>query len=135
MPLFIIITTIVLIICSILYFPTIKVKNITISSYWPISLIGALLLLLTNSIPIELIVDAFTANNSMNPIKILVLFISMTILSIFLDEVGFFRYVANKAINKIKPKTINIFFNLLLLLIFFSLSLPKEARYSLSAIL
>ena len=99
MPLFIIITTIILIICSILYFPTIKVKNITISSYWPISLIGALLLLLTNSIPIDLIIDAFTANNSMNPIKILVLFISMTILSIFLDEVGFFRYVANKAIK------------------------------------
>ena len=113
MPLFIIITTIILIICSILYFPTIKVKNITISSYWPISLIGALLLLLTNSIPIDLIIDAFTANNSMNPIKILVLFISMTIFSIFLDEVGFFRYVANKAIKAPAATAVKHFLNIL----------------------
>ena len=118
MPLFIIITTIVLIICSILYFPTIKVKNITISSYWPISLIGALLLLLTNSIPIDLIIDAFTANNSMNPIKILVLFISMTILSIFLDEVGFFRYVANKAIKVLNGSQTKLFIGLYILISF-----------------
>lgn len=36
----------------------------------------------------------------MNPIKILVLFISMTILSIFLDETGFFRYLAAATLKK-----------------------------------
>lgn len=97
MPLLIIIATIILIICSILYFPTIKIKNSKISSYWPIALIGAFLLLITNSVSLKTVIETFTTNNSMNPLKILVLFISMTILSIFLDEVGFFKYIANKA--------------------------------------
>ena len=36
----------------------------------------------------------------MNPLKILVLFFSMTILSIYLDELGFFRYLANKTLKR-----------------------------------
>ncbi len=39
-----------------------------------------------------------TESTSVNPLKILTLFISMTVLSIFLDEVGFFRYLANRAL-------------------------------------
>ena len=97
MPLVIIILTIISIIVSILFFPTIKIKKLTISTYWPIALIGALLLIFTNSIDLKIIVNSFTSNDSLNPIKILVLFISMTILSIFLDEVGFFKYIATKA--------------------------------------
>ena len=102
MPLIIIVLTIILIICSILYFPIIKIRNVKFSSYWPIALIGALLLIVTNSVSLETIVNTFTSNDSMNPIKILVLFISMTILSIFLDEVGFFKYIANIFFSLIK---------------------------------
>ena len=97
MPLFIVITTILLIIGSILFFPTIKIKNINISTYWPIALIGALSLIVTNSVSVNTVFSAFTSNDSMNPLKILILFISMTVLSIFLDEVGFFKYIANKS--------------------------------------
>ena len=109
MPLVIIILTIISIICSILYFPTIKIKNICFSSYWPIALIGALLLLLTKSVSICTVFDAFTANNSLNPLKILVLFVSMTVLSIFLDEVGFFKYIATKATKVLNGSQTKLF--------------------------
>ena len=118
MPLFIIISTIILIICSILYFPTIKIKNLTFSSYWPISIIGALLLILTNSVSLDAIINAFTANNSLNPLKILVLFISMTILSIFLDEVGFFSYIATKSAKLLNGSQTKLFIGFYILISF-----------------
>lgn len=116
MPLVIIILTIISIIVSILFFPTIKIKNLTISTYWPIALIGALLLIVTNSIDINTIANSFTSNDSMNPIKILVLFISMTILSIFLDEVGFFKYIATKAASILGGSQTKLFIGFYLLI-------------------
>lgn len=116
MPLFIIITTIALIIISILYFPTIKIKNVIFSSYWPISVVGALLLILTNSIPLNTIIDSFSADTSLNPLKILVLFISMTILSIFLDEVGFFNYVATKSAKLLNGSQVKLFLGFYILI-------------------
>lgn len=116
MPLLIIILTILSIICSILYFPTIKIKKISFSSYWPIALFGALLLLITRSVSIETVIDSFTANNSLNPLKILVLFVSMTILSIFLDEVGFFKYIATKATKILNGSQIKLFIGFYILI-------------------
>ena len=116
MSLIIIITTIILIICSILYFPTITIKKFKISSYWPIALIGALLLLITNVVKLETVIDTFTANNSMNPLKILILFISMTILSIFLDEVGFFKYIANKSAKILNGSQTKLFLGFYILI-------------------
>ena len=116
MPLFIVITTILLIIGSILFFPTIKIKNINISTYWPIALIGALSLVVTNSVSIDTIFEAFTSNDSMNPLKILVLFISMTVLSIFLDEVGFFKYIANKSTKILNGSQIKLFIGFYILI-------------------
>ena len=116
MPLLIIVATIILIICSILYFPTIKIKNIKVSSYWPIALIGAFLLLITNSVSLKTVIETFTTNNSMNPLKILVLFISMTILSIFLDEVGFFKYIANKAAKVLNGSQTKLFLGFYILI-------------------
>lgn len=46
------------------------------------------------------VVDSIFADSAINPVKILVLFISMTVLSVFLDEVGFFRYLANATLKK-----------------------------------
>ena len=83
--------TILLIILSILFLPTIKIGKIKLGSYWFIALIGAITLLLTKSVSLDGVITAFTTNNAVNPLKILVLFITMTILSIFLDEVGFFK--------------------------------------------
>ena len=49
---------------------------------------------------LKFIVESIFADTAVNPVKILVLFISMTILSVFLDEIGFFRYLANVTLKK-----------------------------------
>jgi len=41
-----------------------------------------------------------TADTAVNPLKILVLFLSMTALSVFLDELGFFRFLACFALKR-----------------------------------
>ena len=102
-------------ILSILFFPKIKTKYFTVSTYWVISLIGALLLIVSNQIGIKNLFSELTSNSSMNPIKILVLFLSMTVLSIYLDEVGLFKYVANFAIKKAKHNQFKLFVYLYLL--------------------
>lgn len=107
-----IILTILLIISSILFFPTIKIGPVRLASYWVIAFLCAILLFLFKQVSWESIMDSFTANTSVNPIKILVLFISMTILSIFLDEIGFFRYIALKATKWVKGSQIKLFFGL-----------------------
>lgn len=116
MALLIIGLTIVSIICSILYFPTIKIKNIHLSSYWLIALFGALLLIISKSISIDTIISSFTADTSMNPLKILILFISMTVLSIFLDELGFFSYIATKAAKILNGSQTKLFIGFYLLI-------------------
>lgn len=48
----------------------------------------------------EFILQNIFADTAVNPVKILVLFISMTVLSVFLDEIGFFRFLANVTLKK-----------------------------------
>lgn len=110
--LWLIIITILLIISSILFFPSIRIGSIRIASYWGIALISATLLIVLRQVSWETIIASFTANTSVNPIKILVLFISMTILSIFLDEIGFFRYIALKTTRWLKGSQLKLFFGL-----------------------
>lgn len=102
--------TIILIITSILFFPSIRIGNHKVSCYWIISLASAILLIVCRQVSLEKIWTSFTANTSVNPLKILVLFISMTILSIFLDEIGFFKYIAVKTASKLKGSQIKFFF-------------------------
>ncbi len=91
--------TCLILILSNLFFPKIKIKNFEINTYIIVALIGAILILCFNIIPLNDLKDKLLTNNSVNPIKILILFFSMTILSIFLDEVGFFKYIVYKALN------------------------------------
>ena len=92
--------TFVLVALSILFLPTIKICKFNLSTYWIVALVGAFVLLMANLAPIKLVFNQLTANTAVNPIKIIVLFFSMTVLSIYLDEVGLFRYLANAAIKK-----------------------------------
>ena len=94
--------TFILVTLSILFFPKIKVGKFHISTYWIISLIGAIILLIFQFAPITEVFKELTNSNSINPIKIIILFFSMTILSIFLDEVGLFKFLANVAAKKAK---------------------------------
>ena len=85
---------------SILFFPKIKIGKFSISTYWLIALTGAIILLATGLAPIKEVWSELTSNTTINPIKIIVLFFSMTCLSIFLDEVGLFKFLANFAAKK-----------------------------------
>lgn len=101
--------TFILVTLSILFFPKIKVGRFHISTYWVVSLLGALILLTFQLAPIKEVFKQLTSNNSINPLKIIILFFSMTILSIYLDEVGLFRYLANVAANKAKNNQLALF--------------------------
>lgn len=92
--------TLAVMIASVLAFPKVTFGKITLSTYWIVSLTGAAVLLATGQVPVSTVGSALIADNAINPIKILVLFISMTILSIYLDELGFFRYLANVTLKR-----------------------------------
>ncbi len=94
---------------SILFFPVIKIGKVHIGTYWLIALTGAVILLITSLAPMKEVFNELTSNTSVNPLKIIILFFSMTILSIFLDEVGLFRYLANVAAKRAKNNQYTLF--------------------------
>lgn len=96
---------------SVLFFPTLSVgfckgrlyfgkkaeqggHCVSLDTYWMCALFGALVLLIFGLCPWRVALDGMLADTAVNPLKILVLFLSMTVLSVFLDEVGFFRFLA-----------------------------------------
>lgn len=102
-------STCALMITSILFFPSIKLGKIKIDAYWIVALLGALAIFLFGVIDFDYFFKAVTKNTSVNPLKILVLFVSMTFLSIFLDEIGFFRYLANQTLRFSKGSQFRLF--------------------------
>lgn len=101
-----------LMILSIIFYPSIKIKNFKISLYWIICLIGALLLICFHQVDLNDIKNEFINNSSINPLKILLLFFSMTFISIFLDEVGFFKLIAIKVLSKVNNNQLILFINI-----------------------
>lgn len=89
--------------------PSIRIGRFKIHTYWIIALLGASILLISQLSPFDEVWDGLTSNDSINPIKILALFFSMTIISIFLDELGLFRYLASLAVKKAKGKQYILF--------------------------
>lgn len=92
--------TVVTMICGILFFPKIKLGRVQIASYWLITLVGAVLAVIIARPDLSALGRALIADTAVNPVKILVLFLSMTVLSVFLDELGFFRYLAGVALRR-----------------------------------
>lgn len=78
----------------------IKFGKIRLEAYWVVALAIAIILLVTGQTSLATAWQAIVSDTAINPLKILVLFISMTILSIFLDELGFFSYLANKTLKR-----------------------------------
>ena len=100
---------------SILVFPSFKIKKIKIDTYWIIALLGALILLCCSFAPIKEVWQELTSNKAINPLKILILFFSMTLLSILLDEFGLFKYLAYKTSRHAKGNQYILFFLLYVL--------------------
>ncbi len=102
------ITVICLILC-ILFKPYIKIKNLSIGLYFIITSIGAIALIVFGAIDINSVINGITENRSVNPLKILALFLSMTLISVYLGEAGFFEYFANLIFKKSKNGGIKLF--------------------------
>ena len=103
------VVTAILVCLSVMFKPEVKIKKFSLGTYWIISLIGALILLIFQFVPLDYVGSRLISNTAINPLKILVLFISMTFLSVFLDELGFFKYLANIALKKKIKKQITLF--------------------------
>ena len=102
----------------ILFYPTIKIKNKTLDTFYLPVLLVAIILLLFPLFDKKEFIQILTSNSNLNPLKILVLFISVSFLSIVLDTSGFFAYIASIFINKYKASQVKLF-NILYILISF----------------
>lgn len=88
---------------------TIKQKQISLQSFWIVSVLGALLLLITRQISLNTLEELIDFKQTMNPFKILILFISISILSIVLEEAGFFELCAIWTLKKVKHSQTKLF--------------------------
>ena len=105
--------TVLAFIASILFFPQIPIaKGRRMKIYPLIPLTGALCLLLTGDVQWGLIMDSFTEDSSVNPIRILVLFFSMTIFSLLLEQSGFFVHISGVILRRAGQSQYKIFFSL-----------------------
>jgi arsenical pump membrane protein len=93
------VVTVALFLLSVLFFPSIG-KNKKFKIYSWIPLIGALFMIALGDLGFKDVFRAFTENTSVNPIKILILFLSMTVYSLILDKTGFFRYISGVVLKK-----------------------------------
>ncbi|MCR4874617.1 MAG: hypothetical protein K5923_02605 [Clostridia bacterium] len=90
-------------------------KKVALGTYWMVALLGAIIMMASLLVPIDEVGKSLIANTAINPIKILVIFITLTLLSVFLDEIGFFSYIASLALRKAKGSQIKLFIVLYLL--------------------
>ncbi|MCQ2087143.1 MAG: hypothetical protein MJZ37_03620 [Bacilli bacterium] len=90
----------------------IKIRNYNLKLYWAFPLLIGIIFVLFKFIPFNEFTDGLFSNSGMNPVKILILFLSMTGLSIFLDEMGLFSYLAYKVVSKSKSSQIKVYFAL-----------------------
>ncbi len=109
LPIILSLITFVIMIFSILFFPKIKLFKFEIDTYWIVTLIGAIAVLAFSPTKPQTVGKALIADTAINPLKILVLFISMTILSIFLDELGFFRFLASITLKHARTGQMKLF--------------------------
>ena len=105
------IITIILMICCIIFKPSISFKNFSFQTFWVVTLIGALVCICSFQIDLSNLWTNLTSGK-MNPIKILILFISLSMISISLDELNFFNFLSTKALIKSKGNQYKIFFTI-----------------------
>lgn len=87
-------------IALILIKPSVRVGSYNLSIYWVPAFVGACALTLLGQISLAQIGAGLMKDSEVNPIKILVLFFSMTLISMFLDNTGFFSYLAMNTMKR-----------------------------------
>ena len=90
--------------------PAVMIGGKKISIFWLAPLCGAIALTAGGFITPAEIAAGLTSAGDVNPIKILLLFFSMTMMSVYLDEIGFFRLLAHKVLGRAKGSQTTLFF-------------------------
>jgi arsenical pump membrane protein len=90
-------------------------KGHKIGVYWLPAFAGAVLLLVFGLLSPKELWQGLTASGEMNPLKILALFLSLTFLSVYLDELGFFRRLAFSMLRHARGSQKKLFLCLYLL--------------------
>ncbi len=103
--------TIILMVLLIIFKPNITIGKVSFQTFWVITSLGAIIVLSTGQIDISSLWENLTGGK-MNPIKILVLFISLSMISISLDELNFFNYLSTKALKIAQGSQYKIFFTI-----------------------
>lgn len=80
------------------------------SLYWVAALAGALLAVAAGFVSPAAIGQSFFTNTAVNPLKILILFFSMTAISVFLDEAGFYNHLASGVVEMAGTSQLKCFF-------------------------
>ena len=102
----------ILVFISVIAKPFVNIGKMRLGTYWIISLAGAVLILLSGTLPVDRLLSELFSDSAVNPVKILILFFSMTSMSVFLDEVGFFRHLAVLALRRTGKSQYALFISL-----------------------
>ncbi len=84
------VVTVLLFVVFLFFLPELRISGKSIKIYPFVPLIGGLLLLPLGCLDFPDILSSFTADTSVNPIRLLILFLSMTVFSLILEQTGFF---------------------------------------------
>ena len=98
--------------------PVLKIKNFEMQTFWFAPTLGAIILLIFGLVDANVVFSSMIENSSVNPLEILIIFISMVFLSVVLDEVGFIKYLATLAVKKAKNSQFAMF-----IILFFMVSI------------
>ena len=105
--------TMIILITTIIIKPSITIKlkhkELTFQTVWMVCLVGAIVLLITGLVSKNSLKELTNFSEPMNPFKILILFISISILSIILEEAGFFELCAVHTLKKVKNSQKKLF--------------------------
>lgn len=115
MSLVIFLASIILMLALSFRLPTLRVGPAKLDTYWTAPMVGAVLLLAFGLIAPTTLWEALTSDAGMNPLKILTLFLSMTALSVALDELGLFAYLASIVLRFAGTHQMRLFVSLYLM--------------------
>lgn len=99
-------TLLVLVFCK----SSVTIRGHRISIFWIAPLAGAIAMVVSGQISLAEVAEGLTSAGEVNPLKILILFFSMTMMSVYLDELGFFRLLAVKVMKRAGGDQRTLFF-------------------------
>lgn len=97
------------------FFPDWKIGKLVLPTFWIPPFLIAIVLLASGLEDFSYFWSFLTSASSINPLEILILFLSMTFISTVLDEAGFFSFMAARAVALAKGSQFSVFILLYLL--------------------